>query len=237
MLLVRREAHVVHARSVAARHRRVVHGGLAAHPRGVDGALFVLDVLGDAESEILHVLHGPRHVGGDLVEVVQPHELAGDVQVVAPRHPLDVVGLVEEFVREAERVDHAHRVSDARDEPALLSANITAQLREELDGPVEVLGGAHPVRERPHRGDLALAQHEVVVDELLGRAQVDRLVVLFRDVQTEDVDVELAGCREVGDHELHVRAAEDIRRGCLSGSRPGCRPRSGPPGSRSSPRR
>jgi hypothetical protein len=32
----------------------VVHGGLAAHPRGVDGALLVLDVLRDAEAEVLH---------------------------------------------------------------------------------------------------------------------------------------------------------------------------------------
>ncbi len=64
VLLMGGEAHVVHAGAVAAGHRGVVHGGLAAHPGGVDRALLVLDVLGDTEAEILHVLHGARHVGG-----------------------------------------------------------------------------------------------------------------------------------------------------------------------------
>ncbi len=91
VLLVRRERDVVHARSVAAGHRGVVHGGLAAHPCGVHRALVVLDVLGHAEPEILHEVHGARHVGGHLVEVVEAHELAGRVQVVAPRQALDVL--------------------------------------------------------------------------------------------------------------------------------------------------
>lgn len=192
-----------------------MHGGLAAHPGGVDGALLVLDVLRDAEAEVLHEAHGARHVGGDLVEVVQAHQLAGDVQVVAPRHPLDVLGGVEEFVREAERVDHPHRVADALDEAVLVAAYVAAELRVELDGAVEVFGRADPVREGGHGGDRALAQHQVVVDELLGRTQVDRLVVLRGDVEPQDVDVELAGGGEVGDHELHVRAAEDVRRRAL----------------------
>ena len=91
VLLVRRERDVVHARAVAAGHRGVVHGGLAAHPRGVDGALVVLDVLGHAEPEDCMKFDRARHVGGDLVEVVEAHELAGRVQVVAPREALDVL--------------------------------------------------------------------------------------------------------------------------------------------------
>ena len=52
-----------------------------------------------------------------------------------------------------------------------------------------------------------------MVDELLEGAQVDRVVVLFGDDEAEDVDVELAGGREVGDDEVHVGAAQDVRRG------------------------
>jgi hypothetical protein len=84
VLLVRGERDVVHAGSIAAGGRGVVHGGLAAHPRGVHGALVVLDVFRDAEPEVLVVADRAGDVGGDLVEVVEAHELAGRVQVVAP---------------------------------------------------------------------------------------------------------------------------------------------------------
>jgi hypothetical protein len=77
VLLVGGERHVVHARPVAAGHRGVVHGGLAAHPCGVRGAGLVLDVLGDAEAQVLHVLHRTGDIGRDLVEVVEAHERAG----------------------------------------------------------------------------------------------------------------------------------------------------------------
>ena len=145
VLLVRREAHVVHARAVAAGHRGVVDGGLAPHPRCVDRAGFVLDVLGDAEPEILHVSDSPGHIRCDLVEVVQSDEFTGDVHVIAPRHPLHVLRLVEELVGEAERVDHADRIADALHEAVRAATHIAAELGEELDGAIEVLGGAHPV--------------------------------------------------------------------------------------------
>ena len=86
-----------------------------------------------------------------------------------------------------------------------------AELLVERLGRVDVLGGAHPVGEGGDRGDRALAQHQVVVDELLEGAQVDRVVVLLGDVQAEDVDVELAGRGEVGDDQFHVGAAQDVR--------------------------
>ncbi len=82
----------------------------------------------------------------------------------------------------------------------------------EGDGLIELFGRAHAIGECGDRGDRAFAQHEVVVDELLGAAQVDRVVVLIGDVQPEHVDIEDAGCREVGDDELHVRAAQDVGR-------------------------
>ena len=84
MLFVGCEGNVVHAGAVAAGHGGVVDGRLAAHPGGVGGASFVLDVFGDAEAEVFHVFDGGGDVGGDLVEVVQADEGAGGVQVVAP---------------------------------------------------------------------------------------------------------------------------------------------------------
>src|SRR5699024_12355825 len=74
VLLVGGEGGVVHPGPVAAGHRGVVHGGLAAHPGGVHGAGVVADVLGDPEAQVFHVLHRLGHVRGDLVEVVQAHQ-------------------------------------------------------------------------------------------------------------------------------------------------------------------
>src|SRR5699024_3565432 len=50
VLLVGGEGDVVHPGPVAAGHRGVVHGGLAAHPGGVHGAGVVADVLGAPEA-------------------------------------------------------------------------------------------------------------------------------------------------------------------------------------------
>ena len=212
VLLVGGEADVVHARAVATGHRGVVHGGFPAHPGGVDRSLFVLDVLGDPEAERLHEVHRPRHVGGHLVEVIQPHQLAGAVQVVPPRQALDVLGGEEELVGEAQGVDHPDRIADALGEAVRLAPHLAAELGVEGHGLVEVLGRADAVREGGDGGDRPLSEHEVVMDELLGRAEVDRGVVLLRDVQTQHVDVELPRGGEVGDDEFHVGAPEDVGR-------------------------
>lgn len=189
-----------------------MHGGLAAHPRGVDGAVLVLDVLGDAEAQVLHVAGGARHIRGHLVEVVQADQGARGVEVVAPGQALDVLDVVEELVGEAQRILDAHGVADALDEAVLPALDAAAQLLVEGDRLVQVLGGAYAVGERGHGGGLALAQHQVVVDELLHGAQVDGLLVLLGDHQAEHVHVELAGGGEVRDHELHRGAAQDVRR-------------------------
>ena len=159
-----------------------------------------------------------RHVGGDLVEVVEAHERARRVEVVAPREALDVLDVVEELVREAERVLDAHRVADALREALRAALDAASELLVERDGPVEVLGSAHAVREGRDGGDRSLPQHEVVVDELLDRPQVDGVLVLLGDDEVEHVDVELAGCREVGHDDLHVRAAQDVGRRRLRAS-------------------
>jgi hypothetical protein len=51
-----------------------------------------------------------------------------------------------------------------------------------------------------------------VVDELLERAQVDRVLVFLGDDQAEHVHVELAGGGQVGHDEFGVGDAEDVRR-------------------------
>src|SRR6218665_1169716 len=123
---------------------------------------------------------------------------------------LDVLDVVEELVREAERILHADRVADAL-RPALRAPLDTAsELFVERDGTIEVLGCAHAVAERGDGRDGALAQDEVGGGELLHRAQVDGVLVLLRHDEVEHVAVELARRREVGHHELHVRAAQDV---------------------------
>ncbi len=57
--------------------------------------------------------------------------------------------------------------------PSGAALDAASELVVERDRPVEVLGRAHAVGERGDRGDRSLAQHEVVVDELLEGAQVD----------------------------------------------------------------
>ena len=142
-------------------------GGLASHPGGVDGALVVLDVLGHAEPEVLHVGDGLGHVGGDLIEVVEAHQRTRGVEVVAPCEAFDVVDVVEEFVREAQGILHAHRIADAVGEALGTPLDAASQFGVEGDGLVEVFWRAHPVGERGDAGDRSLAQHQVVVDELL----------------------------------------------------------------------
>ncbi|SIH08788.1 Uncharacterised protein [Mycobacteroides abscessus subsp. abscessus] len=124
-----------------------------------------------------------------------------------------MVDVVEELVREAERILHAHGVADAADEALGPPLNGTSELTVERLGGIDVLGGADPERERGHGGLRALPEDEVVVDELLHRPEVDGVLVLPRDLEVEDVDVEVPGLLQVGDDEFHVRAAHDIGRG------------------------
>ena len=124
-----------------------------------------------------------------------------------------MLDLVEELVGEAQRVLHAHRVADALDEAVPAALGAAAQLLVVGLGRVDVLRGADAVGEGGDGGDRALAQHQVVVDELLEGAQVDRVLVLVGHVQAQQVHVERAGLGQVGDHDLHVGAAQDVRGG------------------------
>ena len=50
------------------------------------------------------------------------------------------------------------------------------------------------------------------MEPLLVRAQIQRVAGLLGDREPEQVDVELPGCREVGDDELEVGEADDVER-------------------------
>jgi hypothetical protein len=95
--------------------------------------------------------------------------------------------------------------------PFLAALGAAAQFLVVGLGGVHFGGGLHPVGEGGDGGDGSLAEHQVVVDELLQGAQVDGVLVFLGDVQAEDVDVELARLGEVRDHDFHVGAADDVR--------------------------
>ena len=121
--------------------------------------------------------------------------------------------LVEELDGEAQRVDDADGVADAVGALALLHPlDRAAEFGEELLRLVDVLRGADAVGEVVQGGDVALAQHQGVVGQFVGAAQVQRLGVLVLDVEAEHVDPEPAGRAEVGDGELGVGGADDV--GC-----------------------
>ena len=202
---------MVHARAVATGHRGVVDRVLACHPGGVNDAVVALDRFGGLETEVVEVCGAFDDVGVDLIEVVKADKRACALELVVPGEPLDVLDLVEKLVGEAKRVDDPQGVGDTLGE--LAAAGFATELLVVGLGLVDLLLGANAEGEGGDTCDRALAQNEVVVDELLEGAQVDRVVVLFGDDEAEDVDVELAGGREVGDDEVHVGAAQDVRRG------------------------
>jgi hypothetical protein len=188
------------------------------HPRGVSDAVGILDVLGNAEAEVLQVLTAAGNVRGDLVEVVQADQFPGGVEVVALGEAFDVLDVVEELVREAQRILDADGVAHALCEALLAALNAATQLAVVRLGGVDLGRGLHTVGEGSSCGDRALAEDQVVVDELLEGAQVDGVLVLFCDVQAQQVHVERAGLLQVRDYEFQVRAADDIRsRDCGSG--------------------
>lgn len=169
------------------------------------------------KTQVFEVLAAEAHVGRHLVEVVEAHERARPVQVEPPGQALHVVNREEEFVREAERILHPDAVAHPLDEalaPALGTAAelLVVSLRE-----VDVFGGAHPERHGGDGRNRADPQHEVVVDELLEAAQVDLGVALLGHDEAEDVDVELARLREVVHDDVHIGAAQNVRRGNCGG--------------------
>jgi hypothetical protein len=210
--LVDEERHVVQPRSVSPGERHVVHGLLAEHPGGVQGVL-VLDRLGQAEAERGVVLVGRAHVPDHDVEVVEPGRLGPAAQVVALLEALRPVRFGKELHGEAERVLGPDRLPHAGCGPGRDPRRPRAEACEERLGQVQVGGGPHPVGQ-PGRGRLlALAQDQAVLDELVVPAQVERPADVGAHREAEQVHVEPPGLGQVGDDELGVGRAHDVR-GC-----------------------
>lgn len=191
MFLVGGEGDVVHSGTVAAGQRGVVDGVFAPEPRGVGDACIVTDVLSGAKTQLFEVFPASRHIRGHLIEVVEAYQGARSLDVVAPGHALDMHDVVEELVGETQRVLHPDAVSDSAGESARTTLGAHAERLVVGLGTVDILGAADPEGERSHRGDRAPAQHQIVVDELLERPQIDCVRGFLGDDQTQDVDVEI----------------------------------------------
>jgi len=208
--LVGEEPQVVQARPLSPGERHVVHGLLAEHPGGVE-RLIVLDRLGQAETQRGVVLVGRAHVGDHDVEVVEPGRLGPAPQVVTLLQALGVGGLEEELDGEAERILGPDRLPHPRRDAGRHPRRPRSEGGEERLGPVHVGRGPHPVRQPGRRGLGAGPQDQVVVDELVVPAQVQRGVRLGADREAEQVHVEPPGLGQVGDDELGVGGADDVR--------------------------
>ena len=208
--LVGEEPQVVQARPLSPGERHVVHGLLAEHPGGVE-RLIVLDRLGQAEAQRGVVLVGRAHVGHHDVEVVEPGRLGPAPQVVTLLQALGVGGLEEELDGEAERILGPDRLPHPRRDAGRHPRRPRSEGGEERLGPVQVGRGPHPVRQPGRRGLGAGPQDQVVVDELVVPAQVQRGIRLGADREAEQVHVEPPGLGQVGDDELGVGGADDVR--------------------------
>ena len=204
------EPQVVQARPGSPGERHVVHGLLAEHPGGVE-RLIVLDRLGQAEAQRGVVLVGCAHVGHHDVEVVEPGGLGSAPQVVTLLQAPGVSGLEEELDGEAERVLGPDRLPHTRRDAGRHPRGARAQGGEERLGQVQVGRGPHPVRQPGRGGPGAGPQDQVVVDELVVPAQVQGGIGVSGDDEAEQVHVEPPRLGQVGDDELGVGGADDVR--------------------------
>lgn len=156
--------------------------------------------------------HPAWDIRGHLVEVVEAHERTRRVQLVPLRESFDVLHRVKELQREPERVEHAEAVAHACAESVSATLHPATEGTVERLRPVNVFRRAHAVAQRSDCRHRTLAEHHVVVDELLERAQVDRVLCFLRDHESEHINVELAGTGQVGDDDIHRRATQHI--GC-----------------------
>jgi hypothetical protein len=183
------ERQVVHPRPVSPGERHVVHGLLAEHPRGVQGVR-VLDRLGQAEPQGRVVLVGGTDVGDHQVEVVDPGGFGAAPQVIALLQALGGIRGGEELDGEAERVLGQDRLPHAGRQAGRDPGRARAEGGVERLGPVQVGRRPHPEGQPGRRGRAALAQDQVVVDELVVPAQVQRVAGVRADREAEQVHPE-----------------------------------------------
>jgi hypothetical protein len=207
------ERDVVQARPVAAGQCDVVHGRLAEHPGRVQRAVATADVLRRPEPEPRHGRLAAGHVRGDHVEVVQPGDRPGAVQVEALGQPLNVVTVVEVLDREAERVLHRDGLTQPAARPGRPPPHRAAQVAVVRLRRVQFNRRADPVAESGQGRHRPLAQHQRMMQVLLETPQVDGGAVLLGDDQAQDTGIELRGRGQVGHHQLGVGGADDVRGG------------------------
>lgn len=143
-----------------------MHGGLAAHPGGVHHPGIVANIFRDPEAQPLDIFHGARHVRGYLIKVIEAHQRARRVKIVAPGQALDVLHVVEELVGEAEGIFDAHRVADALHKAVNPALRAAAQRLKVGFGAIDILRGAHAEGKGGDGGHRAFAQDQVVVNKL-----------------------------------------------------------------------
>jgi hypothetical protein len=122
--------------------------------------------------------------------MVDPGGLSPAAQVVALLQAPGPLRGGEELDGEAERVLGPHRLPHAGRGPGRYPRRPRAEGGVERLGPVQVGRRAHP-EGQPRRGGLvALAQDQVVVDELVVAAQVQRIAGVRADHEAEQVHPE-----------------------------------------------
>ncbi|MNT06153.1 hypothetical protein D3C72_1408070 [compost metagenome] len=187
-----------------------MHRGFAAHPGGVNHAIFIPDIFRHAEPQALDVFHRTRNIGRDLVKVVETYQRPWRVEIVTPGQTLDVLHVVEEFVREAERILYPHRIANAFGEAIHPTLGTATQRFEIGFSPIDVFRRTHPEGKGRNGSHRSFTQHQIMVDKLFHRPQIEGFLVLGGHNQTQDIDVEFARGFKVGDLNFHIGAAHNI---------------------------
>ena len=199
------------ARALAVGDGKIVDVALAMHPGGGDAAVrpVLLGVLGETKAEPRVEFHRVLHLGGEDVEMIEPLRMTASVEVVASQQMRPPVHRRVELDLEAEGIGE---LQCAALEGLVDEGVGQAVLGEKGGCLVEILVVAD-LEAQPRAGRRCrLAQDERVMLVLLGRAQVNDIVVGILDMQTDHGLVELAAQLQVGDVEHDVAGADDVER-------------------------
>ena len=161
------------------------------------------------------MLVGRPHVGDHDVEVVEPGGFGPAPQVVALLEALGVFGVEEELHGEAERVLGPDGLPHARRDAGRHPRRPRAEGGEERLGQVQVGRGPHPEGQPRGGRDGARGQDQVVMDEFVVAAQVQRIGGVTADREAEQVHPETPRFVKVGDDKLGVGRPDDVGRRLL----------------------
>jgi hypothetical protein len=151
--------------------------------------------------------------------VVEAGDFGPAAQVVTLLQALGVFGVEEELHGETERVLGPDRLPHAWRDAGRYPCGPRAERGEERLGQIQVSRGPHPEGQPPGGRDGTRGQDQVVVDELVVPAQVQRAWPFGADHEAEQVHPEPPGFVQIGDDELGVGGPDDVR-GCFVFLRP-----------------